>query len=203
MKYTLFILIFIHYWFEPILGQEKEFKPNTIEIIKEIIKDTLFIPKQAKFNKVNSRRIMQFELPQNTVKWLYYFESIDKMHINEALGRDYFSLADFKSDSFKKDIQVVGYPVNVRKVGPVKLEVLLLDNEEAEEFMRTENDFYASLRPKSYFKNGSTLCEVGDCNSSGKVILDSIESGKLYLGFRNINYREDAYIIVQIMAFVQ
>ena len=203
MKYTLFILIFIHYWFEPILGQEKEFKPNTIEIIKEIIKDTLFIPKQAKFNKVNSRRIMQFELPQNTVKWLYYFESIDKMKINEALGRNYFSPGDFKTDSSKKDIQVVGNPLNVRKVGPVKLEVLLLDNGEAEEFMRTENNFYAFLRPKSYFKNGSTLCEVGDCNSSGKVILDSIGSGKLYLGFRNINYQEDAYIIVQIVAFVQ
>jgi hypothetical protein len=168
----------------------------------EVFKDTIFIPKQSVFNKVNSRKILQFELTQNTDKWLYYFESIDKMQIKNALAGNYCTTADFEADSSKKAGKEVSY-MTVRKMGPVKLEVLLLENKGMEEFLRVKGDTYVFTRPQDFIINGSSLCEVGDCNSSGKVLIDKKGGGKFFIGFRNIDYTEDAYIIVQIMAMVK
>jgi len=195
LLFSLFPGILFAFHCLPFFGQSQQ---TTIEVLK----DTLYIPKQAVFNKVNSRKTLHFELPQNTVKWLYYFESIDKMQIKDALAGNYYAPADFEANSSKKVERGVGY-LTVRKVGPVKLEVLLLDDKGEEEFLRTKNDLYIFTRPQDYMVSGSSLCEVGDCNSSGKIIIDTNSTGKLILGFRSIDYRKDAYFIVQIVALVK
>jgi hypothetical protein len=183
----------------PVFNQKKEFEIKMIEVVK----DTLFIPKQSSFNSVKSRKILQFELPSDYSQWGYYFESVKKQNIEKGLLANYFNKSDFIPDSsIDKITENREHAISVRKSGVVKLEVLVLDEEGADKFLRSDNGFCTILRPEGYFKSESSLCNVGDCYGSNKVIIDNKLIRKCFLGFRNIDYREDAYIVVQIMAIM-
>jgi len=197
---NLLIIICSFIYLMPVFSQEKDFDTCMIEALK----DTLFIPKQSSFNSVKSRKVLQFDLPSNYSRWCYYFESVKKQNIEKALTASYINKSDFMPDSSMDRITVdEKYTIGVRKQGAVKLEVLVLDKDGANEFLQSDNGFCTVLRPDGYFKSESTLCETGNCYGSNKVLVDNQLIEKCFLGFRNIEYREDAYIIVQIMAIVE
>lgn len=200
MKYSIIILINCFMLIMPVCGQDKKSETDMIDVIK----DTLFISKQSKINYVKSRRVIQFNLPFDTYKWGYYFKSIEKHNIDKALSENYFEYFDFIPDTFTNmPGGTKKYHIKSKEVGPVKLEVLLLDKEGAAEYLKEENGICVIQRPNGYFRDESTLCEVGDCHSSNKVVVDSKINNEYYLGFRNINFREDACIILQIVAITK
>jgi hypothetical protein len=197
MRSLFIILICSYIYLIPVFNQEKDFDIKMIEVIK----DTLFIPKQSSFNSPKSRKVLQFDIPSNYSRWCYYFESVKKQNIEEALSTSYINKSDFMPDSSMDMITANGeYAISVRKFGAVKLEVLVLDKEGADKFLQSDNGFCTILRPDVYFESESTLCEVGNCYGTNKVIIDNKLIKKCFLGFRNIDYREDAYIVVQVMA---
>jgi hypothetical protein len=198
---SLFIILFCCYiYLMPVFNQEKDLEIKMIELII----DTLFIPRQSSFNSVKSRKVLQFELPSNYSQWGYYFMSVKKQNIEEALSANYLNKSDFMPDSSMDEITGNGkFAISARRSGAVKLEVLVLDKEGAAKFLQSYKGFCTILRPDGYFKSESSLCETGDCYGSNKVIIDNKLNRECFLGFRNIDYREDAYIVVQIMAIIK
>lgn len=200
MRNLLNIIICSFIYLMPVFNQDKDFDTSMIEVLK----DTLFIPKQSGFNSIKSREVLQFELPSSYSRWCYYFESVKKQNIEIALSDNYINKSDFMPDTAMD--KITGdrkYAIGVKKHGVVKLEVLVLDKDGADEFSQSDNGFCTTLRPDGYFKSESSLCEVGNCYGSNKVLIDNQLISKCFLGFRNIDYRENAHIIVQIVAIVE
>jgi len=182
-----------------LFGQNANISDGMIEVLT----DTIVLKKQTQFNNIGSRSIINFELPTNTTKWGYYFESIEKENINKALLKKYFTTSDFIEDTIT-DKKITNNKFNIRvvKMGPTRIETLLLDNKGKTTFLNNNNGICLITRPDGYFKDESILCEPARCYSSNKIISNTVIKGEYYLGFRNIDYRKEAFIVIQIIAFV-
>lgn len=178
-----------------LLSISKELKKNYK--IVEILTDTLKIPKQQDLNRIESRKIVKVKIPSNAIGWGYYYESIEKYEIESMLTKKFFSVNDFIQEPIKDTIPIK-YKMTMRKSGKSDLEVLAMRNEDANEFMLSEDGFCKSKRPEFYYVEESSLCEVGKCYGSDKKIFDNIVSNEIYLGLRNIEFTENNYIILQI-----
>jgi len=199
MKKIFKIVFFFGFLTTPTLfGQNTDLTNNMIEILT----DTIALKKQMKFNNIGSRGIINFELPANTIKWGYYFDAIEKENISNALLKEYFTMSDFVKDTTALKRSDKTIYIKAVKIGPVRIETLLLDTMGKNAFLTNNNGICSVTRPDGYFKDESTLCEPDLCYASNKIISNTILKGEYYIGFRNIDYRKDAYIIIQIVAFV-
>jgi hypothetical protein len=175
---------------------------NLTDEMIEILTDTIALKKQMKFNNIGSRGIIKFELPANTIKWGYYFDAIEKENISDALSKEYFTMSDFVKDTTTLKRSDKKIYIKVVKIGPVRIETLLLDTIGKNAFLTNNNGICSVTRPDGYFKDESTLCETELCYASNKIISNKVLKGEYYIGFRNIDFRKDAFIIIQIIAYI-